>query len=74
MRLRLATGVAIHAIERDVGIHHGAAARAVIAALRDYATRAGWTGRATGNAWIAAAQAAFPLRQRGKRDGQLAGR
>jgi hypothetical protein len=55
---------AFHAIERDVGIRHGAAARVVITALRDYAARAGWTDRTTGAAWIAAAEAAFPARRR----------
>jgi len=53
-----------HIIEQDVGIRHGAGARVVIAALRDYAARAGWTDRATANAWIAAAEVAFPLRPR----------
>jgi hypothetical protein len=57
---------AFHAIERDVGIRHGAAARVVITALRDYAARAGWTDRTTGVAWIAAAEAAFPGMQEGK--------
>jgi hypothetical protein len=46
---------AFHAIEADVGIRHGHAARIVIAALRDYAARAGWTDRSTGDAWIATA-------------------
>jgi len=46
---------AFHAIEADVGIRHGHAARVVIAALRDYAARAGWTDRRTGDAWIATA-------------------
>ena len=56
---------AFHVIERDVGIRHGAAARVVITALRDYAARAGWTDRTTGAAWIAAAEAAFPARRAG---------
>jgi hypothetical protein len=55
---------AFYAIEADVGIRHGMAARAVIAALRDYAARAGWTERNTGEAWIKEAEATFVLRQR----------
>ena len=51
-------------IEADVGIRHGMAARAVIAALRDYAARAGWTDHNTGEAWIRDAEAIFVLRQR----------
>jgi hypothetical protein len=54
---------AFHVIENDVGIRHGGAARAVIAALRDYAARAGWTDRSTADAWIAAAATVFPLRR-----------
>lgn len=56
---------AFHAIERDAGIRHGLAARVTIAALRDYAARAGWTDRTTGDAWIAAAERAFPGRRCG---------
>jgi hypothetical protein len=56
---------AFHAIERDIGIRHGAAAKVTIAGLRDYAARAGWTDRATGAAWIAAAEHAFPQRGKG---------
>jgi hypothetical protein len=55
---------AFYAIEADVGIRHGMAARVVIAGLRDYAARAGWTDRNTGEAWIKAAEAIFVLRQR----------
>jgi len=55
---------AFHAIEADVGIRHGVAARVVIAALRDYAARAGWTDRRTGDAWIEAAADAFAPRRR----------
>ena len=55
---------AFHVIEADVGIRHGLAARAVIAALRDYAARAGWTDRHTVAKWIDAAEAVFPLRRR----------
>jgi len=54
---------AFHAIEADVGIRHGMAARVVIAALRDYAARAGWTDRNTGEAWITEAEAIFVLRR-----------
>src|SRR5215831_17923894 len=43
---------AFHIIEADVGVRHGMAGRVVIAALRDYAARAGWTGRGIGEAWI----------------------
>jgi hypothetical protein len=39
---------AFHLIEADVGIRHGVAAKAVIAGLRDYAARAGWTINPTG--------------------------
>jgi hypothetical protein len=53
---------AFHAIEADVGIRHGVAARVVIAALRDYAARAGWTDARTADAWIAEAQALFARR------------
>ncbi len=55
---------AFHTIEADVGIRHGMAARVVIAALRDYAARAGWTDRNTGAAWIMEAGAIFASRQR----------
>lgn len=54
---------AFHAIEADVGIRHGVAARVVIAALRDYAARAGWTDRRIGDAWIEAAAGAFAPRR-----------
>jgi hypothetical protein len=57
---------AFHAIEADVGIRHGLAAKAVIAALRDYAARAGWTDRRTADAWIAAAEAVFARRDAAK--------
>jgi hypothetical protein len=53
-----------HVIEADVGIRHGMAARVVIAALRDYAARAGWADRRTGDAWIAEAAALFVPRER----------
>jgi hypothetical protein len=53
---------AFHIIEADAGIRHGMAARVTIAALRDYAARAGWTGRTTGDAWISEAEAIFKLR------------
>jgi len=55
---------AFHTIETDVGIRHGMAARVVIAALRDYAARAGWADRRTGEAWIKDAEAIFALRRR----------
>jgi len=55
---------AFHSIEADVGVRHGMAARVVIAALRDYAARAGWTDRTTAEAWIKDAEAIFVLRQR----------
>jgi hypothetical protein len=55
---------AFHIIEADIGIRHGMAARVVIAALRDYAARAGWTDRGTGEAWVKEAEAIFVLRQR----------
>jgi hypothetical protein len=55
---------AFYSIEADVGIRHGMAARVVIAALRDYAARAGWTDRNIGEAWIKEAEAIFVLRQR----------
>jgi hypothetical protein len=55
---------ALHAIEADVGMRHGMAARVVIAGLRDYAARAGWTDRDTGDAWIKEAEAIFSLRKR----------
>jgi hypothetical protein len=55
---------AFHIIEADVGIRHGMAARVVIAALRDYAARAGWTDRNTGEGWVREAEAIFVLRQR----------
>jgi hypothetical protein len=54
---------ALYSIEADVGIRHGMAARVVIAALRDYAARAGWTDRNIGEAWIKEAEAIFVLRQ-----------
>jgi hypothetical protein len=58
---------AFHAIEADVGIRHGVAARVVIAALRDYAARAGWTDARTADAWIEGAATAFapPRRTKG---------
>lgn len=55
---------AFYSIEADVGIRHGMAARVVIAALRDYAARSGWTDRNIGEAWIKEAEAIFVLRQR----------
>jgi hypothetical protein len=55
---------AFHVIEADVGIRHGQASKILIAALRDYAARAGWTDRRTGDAWLATAEGAFPLRKR----------
>ncbi len=55
---------AFYSIEADVGIRHGVAGRAVIAALRDYAARAGWTDNNIGEAWIKEAEAIFVLRQR----------
>jgi hypothetical protein len=55
---------AFYSIEADVGIRHGMAGRAVIAALRDYAARAGWTDRNIGEAWIKEAEVIFVLRQR----------
>jgi hypothetical protein len=55
---------AFYAIEADVGARHGMAARVVIAALRDYAARAGWTDRNIGEAWTKEAEAIFVLRQR----------
>jgi hypothetical protein len=55
---------AFYSIEADVGIRHGLAARVVIAALRDYAARAGWTDRNAGEAWIKEAETIFALRQR----------
>jgi hypothetical protein len=54
---------AFHTIEADLAIRHGIAARVVIAGLRDYAARAGWTDRRTADAWLEAAQTAFPLRR-----------
>jgi hypothetical protein len=57
---------AFHTIEADVGIRHGGAARAVIAALRDYAARAGWTDQRTATAWIEAAETVFVVRRRAK--------
>ncbi len=54
---------AFHIIEADIGIRHGVAAKVVICGLRDYAARAGWTERRIGDAWIAAAEAAFVLRK-----------
>ena len=56
---------AFHAIERDAGIRHGVAAKVTIAALRDYAARAGWTDTTTGAAWIMAAGKAYPTRRGG---------
>jgi hypothetical protein len=53
---------AFFSIEADIRIRHGMAARVVIAALRDYAARAGWTDRNIGEAWIKAAEAIFALR------------
>jgi hypothetical protein len=55
---------ALYSIEADIGLRHGMAARVVIAALRDYAARAGWTDRNIGEAWIKEAEAIFVLRQR----------
>jgi hypothetical protein len=55
---------AFHIIEADTGIRHGMAARVTIAGLRDYAARAGWTDRNTGDTWIREAEATFALRKR----------
>jgi len=54
---------AFHTIEADIGVRHGMAARATIAALRDYAARNGWTDRRTGEAWIKDAESIFALRR-----------
>jgi hypothetical protein len=53
---------AFHVIEADSGLRHGVAARATIAGLRDYAARAGWADRHTGEAWVREAEAMFTLR------------
>ncbi len=55
---------AFHVIETDAGIRHGLAARVTVAGLRDYAARAGWTDRSTGETWIREAEAIFTLRKR----------
>jgi hypothetical protein len=55
---------AFHIIEADASIRHGLAARVTIAGLRDYAARAGWTDRITGDTWIREAEAMFRLRRR----------
>jgi hypothetical protein len=55
---------AFHVIEADAGLRHGVACRATIAGLRDYAARAGWTDRHTGEAWIREAEVTFTLRKR----------
>ncbi len=55
---------AFHIIETDAGIRHGMAARVTIAGLRDYAARAGWADRNTGDIWIREAEAIFALRKR----------
>jgi hypothetical protein len=55
---------AFHVIEADAGIRHGMAARVTIAGLRDYAARAGWTDRNTGDLWSREAEAIFALRKR----------
>ena len=55
---------AFHIIEADAGVRHGMAARVTIAGLRDYAARAGWTDRNTGDIWIREAEAIFALRKR----------
>jgi hypothetical protein len=55
---------AFHVIEADAGIRHGLAARVTSAGLRDYAARAGWTDRSTGDTWIREAEAMFTLRKR----------
>jgi hypothetical protein len=57
---------AFHVIEADAGIRNGMAARVAIAGLRDYAARAGWIDRLTAEVWIAAAEAMFTLRRRGR--------
>lgn len=55
---------AFHVVEADIGIRHGLATKILIAALRDYAARAGWIDGRTGEAWIAAAEAMFVSRRR----------
>jgi hypothetical protein len=55
---------AFHAIEADIGIRHGVAARVIIAALRDYAARAGWTDSRTAQTWIDAAADAYGANRR----------
>jgi hypothetical protein len=55
---------AFHTIEADLAIRHGVAAPVVIAGLRDYAARAGWTDRRTAQTWLEAAETAFPVRKR----------
>lgn len=51
------------AIEVDLRLRHGRAAAATVAALRDYAARAGWTDRHTATAWIDGAAGQFKLRR-----------
>lgn len=60
---------AFHVIEADAGVRHGMAARVTIAGLRDYAARAGWTDRRTGDAWIREAEAMFRLRKPSNKPG-----
>jgi hypothetical protein len=51
------------AIERDVGIRHGAAAGAVVRALRHYAALARWVDPSTAQTWTSDAQNGFRLRR-----------
>jgi hypothetical protein len=57
---------AFHAIEADIGIRHGLAARVTIAGLRDYAARAGWTDPKIAKVWINDAEAIFTPRKRSR--------
>lgn len=50
------------AIETDEGFRHGAAKRALIGGLRDYAARAGWCTKTTANRWIDQASRTFRAR------------
>lgn len=53
----------LHILESELGLKHGAAKKALIAGLRDYAARAGWVDKATASKWKDDASKVFRRRR-----------
>ena len=52
-----------HILESELGLKHGAAKKALIAGLRDYAARAGWVDKPTAAKWMEEASKVFRRRR-----------